>query len=104
MADACAHYGICPSLRQVSVNAAQSFQFSSPLQHSAFDRSDLTSYLQFCNFHDFTATMASDQDEVDMEAFQRLSDNYQPDVQVRSLTDYVYALAGLTSVGTSHLR
>ena len=40
--------------------------------------------------------MAANQDEVDMESFQRLSDNYQPDVQVRSTIEFRNLLIELT--------
>jgi hypothetical protein len=94
MADDCGHDGFYPVLRQVPLDQAQPLPLSSRFQYPALDRSDLTRCLQFCKFHDFTATMASNSGEVDMETFQRLSDNYQPDVQVRSFSNYKSFLAG----------
>jgi hypothetical protein len=94
MADARGHDGFYPLLRQVPLDQAQPLHLSSRFQYPALDRSDLTPYLQFCKFHDFTATMASNSGEVDMETFQRLSDNYQPDVQVRYFSNYKSLLAG----------
>lgn len=86
MDDPCDHCSADPSFRTAPFDSAPSLHFAPPLQHPVFSRVDLTSCLQFCDVHDFTATMASDQNEVDMEAFQRLSDSYQPDVQVRMVT------------------
>jgi hypothetical protein len=84
-ADARGPYATYPSLRPIALGPARSLHFSSLVQCPTYDRSDLTSSLQCSGFYDFTATMASGQDELDMETFQRLSDTYQADVQVRSL-------------------
>lgn len=86
MLDPCDHHSIDSSFQQAPVDLVQQLHFSAPLQYPAFERVDLTSYLQFCEPGGFAATMASDQNEVDMETFQRLSDSYQPDVQVRTIT------------------
>lgn len=83
MVDACGPYGVHPSLPKLPLDAAQLSHFFSPSQYPAFGRPHLTSYLQFCDVHDLTATMASGREELDMETFQRLSDSYQADVQVR---------------------
>jgi hypothetical protein len=84
-ADARGPYVTYPSLRPIALGPARSPHFSSLVQCPTYGRSDLTSSIQCSGFYDFTATMASGQDELDMEAFQRLSDTYQADVQVRSL-------------------
>jgi hypothetical protein len=92
VADASGHHDIHPSLRQIPLDPAPSLYLSSPAHYPFFDGSDLTSYLQYCGFHGLTATMALGQNGLDMENFQRLSDNYQPDVQVCSSTLGIYIL------------
>jgi hypothetical protein len=86
MAAACGPDEVYPSVQRPPFHRAHLSHFHSAFQYAALSRSDLTSYLQFYRFRDLAATMPSDQDEVDMETFQRLSDNYQPDVQVRLFT------------------
>lgn len=83
--DACGHCDIYPVLQQAPLEPAQSLHSYLPYQYPAFAYPDLTSYLQFCDFQGLAASMTSEHDEVDMETFQRLSDSYQPDVQVRFL-------------------
>lgn len=82
MADSSDHHDIYPLSRQAPHDPAESLHFYSPLQHSVFGPPDLTSNLQLYDFRHFTATMACDQNQVDMETFQRLSNSYQPDLQV----------------------
>lgn len=91
-ANACGHYGSYPSFQASSLGPPHSLHFSSHLQRPTFNHSDLTSYLQFRGFHGLAANMAASQDELDMDAFQRLSDTYQPDVQV-SLSKIICAVS-----------
>lgn len=78
----CTPDGIHPYTPRVLVNSAQTFHLYSSFQPSLPEHSDLTSCLQFSDHPDYSSTMEASQDEVDMETFQRLSDSYQPDIQV----------------------
>lgn len=104
MAHACGHYGSYPSSQTALLDTPHSLHFSSHLQRPTFNHSDLTSYLQFCGFHGLTANMAASQDELDIETFQRLSDTYQQDVQVRLSMTTCAVSSDLTLTGTSHSR
>lgn len=86
VADACAHHRPYSSLPPIPFCPAQSLYSHPALQPSAFHRSHLTSCPQFGPSPDLAATMAANQDEGDLETFQRLSDNYQTQAQVRSMT------------------
>jgi hypothetical protein len=66
------------------LNPTRPLHYLPDSEYATANRSDLTSNMQFCDPSGFADIMASDQDPVDMEAFQRLSNTYQPDVQVLS--------------------
>ena len=83
--DACGYPDTYPTLRHALSEPTQSLHFYLPLQCHVFYHPDLTSYLQFCELQGPIANMASEHETMDMERFQRLSDTYQPDVQVRCL-------------------
>lgn len=79
--------------QRTPLNPTESLHFLPASEYATVDRSDLTFNMQFCDPSGFADTMASDQDPVDMEAFQRLSNTYQPDVQVlRPLNEAVVIL------------
>lgn len=80
--DACGYSDTYPTLRHPLFDPTQPLQFHLPLQSHLFYHPDLTCYLQYCELQGGPiAKMASEQDTMDMERFQRLSDTYQPDVQ-----------------------
>jgi hypothetical protein len=75
-------YWLSPSIRSFPSHRSASLQFYPPDHYSQLASSGLTAHSQFCDLKGLEATMAADSGQMDMEAFQRLSDNYQPDVEV----------------------
>ena len=96
MANGGGHFGLPPSLRRAPFCSSQLSHLRPAPQHRALVRSDLTSNLQLRHCSDLAVTMAARQDQVDMETFQRLSENYQPNVQVESCGRLPVSLKDLT--------